>query len=110
MKKYYIYKMKNLVNHKIYIALSTKNLEEFIWLQNVQVTNLQSNRGNHVQIVHAIAEYGIDNFEIVEVASVLDRKIAHNLKKVFINKYQSNDDEYGYNKTTRRSKKVTDAG
>lgn len=107
---YHIYKFKNLVNHKIYIAMSKKDYENFIWLQKVQITNYESNRGTQAHYISILSEFGLDNFEIVEIAAVKDKKIASHLKKMFINKYQSNDEEYGYNRQQGRPSKVSDVG
>lgn len=97
MKMYRIYKMKNLVNQKIYIGYSHYDLEHFIWSKKMQVINYKTNKGKHAKISEALAEFGVDNFEVTEVASSDDKGFIKKLRKMYIDKYQSDVDEYGYN-------------
>lgn len=82
----YIYKTTNLINNKIYIGLSTKEIEKS--------TNYF---GSGKNITAAISRYGKENFtkEILFECDTLE--VLKEEEKAFILKYNSTDRTIGYN-------------
>ena len=78
-----IYKTTNLINGKIYIGQDTKNNPNYL--------------GSGKILKFALKKYGIENFkkEILEECLTLDE--LNELEKYWINKFNSTDDNIGYN-------------
>jgi len=85
----YIYLITNLINKKIYVGKSTKNVEDSVdYYGSGRLINL------------AINKYGIGNF-IKEILFECNDLIELNhFEKYFISKYNSNNLEVGYNLTS----------
>jgi group I intron endonuclease len=87
-----IYKIENLVNHKIYIGQS-KNIHNRM-LQHKNELKHRKHINTHLQ--KAVDKYGLDNFifEVIEKCpiSLLDEKEVY-----WIEKLKSADRQYGYN-------------
>ncbi len=91
MQKYYIYKVRNLINDKLYIG-KTNNFEK----RKLEHTKYDIDNGN---IFHkALKKYGLDNFEweIIDEAEGLEA--INVLEKYYIEKYNSYKPN-GYNMT-----------
>lgn len=91
MQKYYIYKVRNLINDKLYIG-KTNNFEK----RKLEHTRYDIDNGN---IFHkALKKYGLDNFEweIIDEAEGLEA--INVLEKYYIEKYNSYKPN-GYNMT-----------
>lgn len=99
-KKFLIYKIQNLVNDKVYIGLTTnlsKRLKSYLY---------HGNNGDGQQLIHrALKKYGLDefDFEIIEEAESLELQ---EREKFWINFYNSNDLNVGYNLTNGGEKFV----
>jgi len=90
-----IYKIENIINHKIYIgsSINLKSREyKHFWMLN---NNIHDN--NHLQ--NSFNKFGKDcfNFEIIEICN-FDELI--DKENFYITKYKSNIVEYGYNLAT----------
>lgn len=97
----YIYKIVNDVNDKVYIGQTTTTIKERWWQHKYATKNHSSN-----DILHnAMEKHGFENFniEIIEsihknnkeyLKTILDEK-----EKFYINKFNSNDRNFGYNIT-----------
>lgn len=88
---HYIYKITNLVNHKVYIG-QTKNPVRR-WYSHRTVSKCKPK----YVINLAMNKYGLDNFEFEVIASCLDQIAANEAEKIIINQYQSKNTEFGYN-------------
>lgn len=78
-----IYKTTNLINGKIYVGQDTKNNPNYL--------------GSGKILKFALKKYGIENFkkEILEECLTLDE--LNELEKYWINKFNSTDNNIGYN-------------
>lgn len=92
----------------VYISVSKYSLDELMWSKKLLLLNCKSGKSKYSEFLLALEEYGIENFEIFEIASCDDKQFAQQLKKQYIEKYQSNISEYGYNRKTGRVKKNAD--
>lgn len=88
-----IYKITNLVNNKVYIG-SAKNVEYRI---NVHLSKLKGGYHINKHLQAAFSKYGESNFkfELIRETSV---GILRRAEQFYINKYQSINPKYGYNK------------
>lgn len=82
----------NLINNKVYIGITKVGLEQ-----------RARKDGNHYAgspyFYSAIQKYGWDNFKHEILLDNLTEKEVKEQEKYFIDKYKSNDREYGYNLT-----------
>jgi group I intron endonuclease len=93
MKQFIIYKIENLINHKIYIGQTTINLK-YRWFQHKRAANL----GFDFKLYKAMRKYGINNFKIDLLQQVENIDDLNILEQEMIKKY--NSIENGYNCTT----------
>jgi group I intron endonuclease len=97
MPLYSIYKIINLVNNKIYIGKtggdSNKRLKQHIYISKYPGSKKFS------AIHSAIAKYGESNFVIDVLNHVFDEREAYLLEQKYIETYESNIKEKGYNLT-----------
>lgn len=88
-----IYKIENLINHKVYIGQS-RNISKR-WKNHRYLAN----SGQDTYLYRAMNKYGIENFQftVIEQCSIeqLDER-----EKYWIKYFQSNDREKGYNLTS----------
>jgi group I intron endonuclease len=89
-----IYFIKNLVNQKIYIGLSTNIEARFLFHRRRLLSNTHKNE--HFQ--SAFIQYGVDSFEFGILEECTEEQLS-NKEKFWIAKYQSYDRSFGYNKT-----------
>lgn len=83
-----IYKIENLINHKVYIGQSKdvyKRLRQHI---------RSSKYNNHGYLYNAIRKYGIENFSFEILIETYDRDY---WEKFLIHIYHATDNKYGYN-------------
>lgn len=78
----FIYKIKNVVNNKIYIGKSLKNDDSYL--------------GSGLQILAAIKKYGRENF-LKEVLEECSKELVDEREKYWIKHFGSTDDLIGYN-------------
>lgn len=86
-----IYCIKNTINNKMYIGLS-KDIKSRISYHKYA----SKNKNNHLYL--AIRKYGWENFEY-SILEVCEEKYLCEREIFYINKYQTFNEEYGYNKT-----------
>lgn len=87
-----IYKITNSVNDKVYIG-ETISLGKR-WKQHLSAARV----GKSKQYIHnAMRKYNIENFTVEIIAIAPDRKVLNYLERFFINVYESNLKENGYN-------------
>lgn len=90
----FIYQIKNLINNKIYIGQTTRNLNKRIY-EYKSAYNKQFFYNLH--LLNAFNKYGFNNFEfsIIDTAENIEEL---NKKEIdYIIKYKSNNKEFGYN-------------
>jgi group I intron endonuclease len=87
---FFIYKITNLINGKMYIGQTT-NLKQR-WNVHKCITPKTSNN----QLYKDIKKYGIDNFKIKKISTSKTQKKAHKKEMHFIKKYNTIS-PYGYN-------------
>lgn len=92
-----IYKITNKINNKIYIGMTTKDIE-VRWKQHLKVSKNKNNK-NHRLIHKAILKYGIENFifEKLYETDVINLEHLKELEIKYIKEY--NSFESGYNLT-----------
>ena len=89
---YSIYAIRNKSNGKLYIG-QTKNVKKRFLMHTQKTSNCKLLRD-------AIQKEGKENFEIILLDEALSINEADRKEKMWIEKYHSNDFNYGYNSTT----------
>jgi group I intron endonuclease len=93
---YYIYKITNQINEKIYIG-KTLNIQKR-W--NSHKTAARQQKPNDFSYLHrAMTKYGFDNFTIEEIESYDTEQEALSQETYYISHLQSNNRDIGYNLT-----------
>ena len=92
MKKYYVYKITNKLNNKVYIGYTSLSIARRF---HKHYTN--SLYGTKSKLYDSIRKNGISNFSIVELDVFSDQQKAFDSEKFYISKYDSF--KYGYNMT-----------
>lgn len=93
---FYIYKITNLINLKIYIG-KTKNIR-VRW--NSHKTATRAKRANDYSYLHrAMSKHGFDNFKVEEIDQFEDESEALAAEIKYIAEYDSMNREIGYNRT-----------
>ena len=90
----YIYKIINLINNKIYIGQTTRNIQ--IRLRE-HISKAYDNK-DKLYLHSAIRKYGEENF-IIETIEQIDDSILDDREQYWIKYYNSNNKEIGYNLT-----------
>ena len=90
---YYIYKITNLINGKVYIGLTTLTVEQR-WKIHVR-----DSKTNTKHLYKSIRKYGIDNFYVEKIDETDSFKELGELERKYIKEYQSTDPNKGYNLT-----------
>ena len=93
----YIYKITNLINHKMYIGYTTQSIEER-WKQHQKKAKVFTNR----YLYDAMNHYGIENFSIEEIEQCDDDSLLKEREIYWIaqlNTYYLDDNSQGYNMT-----------
>jgi group I intron endonuclease len=91
---YYIYIFKNKINNKVYVG-KTNNIDRR------QIEHLsKSKTSNNGHFYNAIRKHGFDNFEL-NILFACENEDETYIKEIhYIELYQSNDKNLGYNSTT----------
>lgn len=90
----YIYKITNLVNQKVYIGLTERDIQTR-WSEHKQ----KASQGSMTYFHAAIRKYGFNNFCIEKIDEV-DNNNLKEKEKYWINYYRSNNCKFGYNSTS----------
>ena len=90
---YYLYKITNLLNNKVYIGQSNKEKER--WRQHKYFGRNPEKTGQYIH--RAMNKYGIDNFSYEVMAMCLTSEDANETEIILINQYNSRNNDYGYN-------------
>ena len=102
-KKYLIYKHTNKINNKVYIGLTSYDNPEKRWGINGEKYKTCT------YFYHAILKYRWNNFNHEVLETNLSQEEACEKEKYYIDLYNSNHEEYGYNLTSggERNKKLS---
>lgn len=92
-----IYKITNNINGKVYIGLTDSFNRRMT--QHSSVSGSPSSDGYFNYFYRAVRKYGWDNFTKEILEENLSREEANIKETFYINKYQSNEPECGYNLT-----------
>lgn len=87
-----IYKIKNVVNNKVYIGQS-RNLKKRL---NEHFNNLKNNRHNNLHMQSSYNKYGLESFE-TEIVEYCKETELTKKELYWINYYNSHDKVVGYN-------------
>lgn len=90
---FYVYKIINIKNGKIYIGLTTVPIE-MRWANHIR----DSKRCNR-HLYKSMRKYGIENFKIEVIDETDDFKKLGSLERKYIREYNSTDENIGYNLT-----------
>lgn len=94
-----IYMIRNLINNKIYIGLTTRNFESRYGKNGIKSVYSKQKYSN-AHLSNSIEKYGFDCWEIkILHDNVEEIEELKNLEKHYVSKFKSNDPKYGYNKT-----------
>lgn len=102
-----IYKITNRVNRKIYIGQTTKSFNERYPMSGVGIERVYKYHEYHKSLncyynkhlYSAIKKYGFSSFEVIEEFSVAySKEELDYLEDYYIQTYQSNVKEFGYNR------------
>lgn len=90
---YYIYKIINLINNKLYIGKTSRSLEVRFKEHINEANNLRQN--SHSKIHHAMNKYGINNFKIELIEELEeDDKLLNKRERYWINFYDAQNKGY----------------
>ncbi len=89
----YIYKITNIINNKIYIGLTRRNIK-VRFNEHIKKAKLNYN----TKLYNAINKYGENNFKI-EVIEQIDNELLSDREIFWIKYYNSVDNTIGYNST-----------
>jgi hypothetical protein len=89
----FIYKVRNRVNGKIYISKCRRNH----WRQRWAVHVAHAVAGGKTYFHKAIRKYGVEAFEIIELARAKSPEALIALEKAYIEQFQSYIPKVGYN-------------
>lgn len=92
-----IYKITNNITNKVYIGMTTKSLS--IRKASHKNAAFSSNYPIFNRLYNSMRKHGFENFKFEELCCAFNRETLSDLEKYFINKYNSNNVEYGYNLT-----------
>lgn len=104
----YIYKIRNKVNEKVYIGLTTSNFDKRYPLKGEgieRVYNYHAGRRKcgvyyNIHLLNSIEKYGFEAFEITKEFDIAySEEELKEKEKYWISYYKSNDVNYGYNRT-----------
>lgn len=90
---FYIYKITNKINNKVYIGLTTVSVE-IRWKKHISASK---NIDRHLYF--AMRKYGIENFIIETIDETDDLKKLGLLERKYIKEYDSTNKDKGYNVT-----------
>lgn len=91
-----IYKIINKINNKVYIGQTTLSIKDRYGAKGIQSV-VRKSKNEHLK--NSIKKYGYDAFEFIEDYDVAYSKEELNEKEIYyINKYNSTNRLYGYNK------------
>ena len=90
---YYIYKITNLVNGKVYIGQTLNPSKRF----KKHIYSLKNNSHYNIYLQNSWNKYGIDNFEFKIINSANKLNDANLLEIQYIKLYHSTNPTYGYN-------------
>ena len=88
----YVYKITNLINNKVYIGITVKDIE-LRYNEHLKCSK-------SYPLYNAFNKYGRENFCITILEKCSTREEACSLEKYYIKKYNSTDHNFGYNQTT----------
>lgn len=88
---YNIYKITNLVNNKIYIGQTTRDIKDRF------ISHIYSSNNTLLKV--AIEKYGIKNFKIELLESTDCKNTADNLEEKYVKLFKSYINTHGYNNT-----------
>lgn len=91
----YIYKLTNKINNKIYIGKA--NDVKIRWNSHIKSSFKESNHSYNYPIHCAIRKYGADNFNVEIIDTAETTKEINEKEKYWINKYNSRNNDIGYN-------------
>lgn len=95
-KIYYLYRITNQLDKKVYIGQTVK--PEYRWYQH---RSYSSKENKHKQYIHrAMAKHGIENFSFEVIASCQTQEDATETENILIAEYNSRNPEFGYNLVT----------
>jgi group I intron endonuclease len=92
INKFYVYKIINMINKKIYIGKSNNVKKR--WREHISYSN---NKSHNYPISNAIRKYGKNNFSIEIVGEFLCEQKAYDIEIECIYYYNSMDKNIGYN-------------
>lgn len=92
MNNYAVYIHKNKINGKVYVGITRQDVNRRWRNGNGYYQNKHFSR--------AIKKYGWDSFEHIVIKTGLTKDDACNEERRLIKKYRSNDERYGYNKSS----------
>lgn len=95
MKNCGIYEIRNLINNKVYVGQSVAIRQRLSRHKSVLRHNKHDN--NHLQ--NAWNKYGESNFKCTILEYVENENDLDSREQYYINKFNSFDEDYGYNKT-----------
>lgn len=89
---FYLYRITNLLNDKVYIGQSNKEKER--WRQHKYFARQEA----PVQYIHkAMKKYGVENFVYEVIAMCKNQKDADETETMLIKQYDSRNKNFGYN-------------
>ncbi len=89
-----IYGIKNKINNKLYIGLTTNIESRFIF----HINRLKTNKHKNKHLQSAFNKYGLNSFEFYIIEECLETELSIK-EKFYIAEYKTHNRKFGYNKT-----------
>lgn len=96
--RYIIYLVKNKINDKVYVGLTSKSLEER-WVNHCKKAKYKCKNKNGNLFQRAIIKYGKESWELEILETVNSLEDAELIEKKWIKYFNSNNIKFGYNLT-----------
>lgn len=95
--KHYCYLITNLINNKVYVGVTYKNINERL-KEHIKISKF--NNDSKKQAIHkAIAKYGLENFSIQILSEYDNANSAYEAEIKYIAQFKSTNKKYGYNQS-----------
>lgn len=97
MKKFYVYRITNTINHKVYIGKSVDPKSRFATHKYTAGSNSKSYK--QLLLHKSIKKYGKENFSMEILGEYDSEELSFEYEKYFISTHKSNIINFGYNMT-----------
>jgi group I intron endonuclease len=99
MRKFFIYRVTNTINNKVYIGKTECEPSTKRWKGHLTAARNPKDKDHNIYFYKAIRKYGQENFKFEVIDEFYDADSLFRAEILYIQKYKSKNDKYGYNLT-----------